>query len=169
MGGSLSNLQPGQGVVVQGDCPVGKVVFGGGGRGGDNPAIVLVESYPLGPAHGDQWAATFRNARTRHKTSTLVDDGPVFRQLDRWGNIGGSITGQTVARVVKEYAETIGFDPSAYSGHSLRAGFVSECDRRGITSSAVRLVTGHQSDAMLNVYTRPRSLFEFSAGAFFDE
>jgi hypothetical protein len=51
----------------------------------------------------------------------------------------------------------------------LRAGFVSECDRRGIASSAVRVVTGHTSEAMLSVYTRPRSLFESSAGAFFDD
>ena len=106
---------------------------------------------------------------TLRQWSKLVDDGPVFRQLDRWGNIGGPITGRTVARVVKEYAEAVGLDPAAYSGHSLRAGFVSECDRRGITSSAVRLVTGHQSDAMLSVYTRPRSLFESSAGAFFTD
>ena len=35
-------------------------------------------------------------------------------------------------------------------------------------TAAVRLVTGHQSDAMLSVYTRPRSLFESSAGAFFE-
>ena len=54
-------------------------------------------------------------------------------------------------------------------GHSLRAGFVSECDRRGISTSAVRIVTGHQSDAMLSVYTRPRALFESSAGAYFND
>lgn len=54
------------------------------------------------------------------------------------------------------------------SAHSLRAGFVSECDQQGIGTSAVRLVTGHTSDAMLNTYQRPRNLFESSAGAFFD-
>jgi hypothetical protein len=39
----------------------------------------------------------------------------------------------------------------------------------GIGSSAVRLVTCHDSDAMLSVYTRPRSLFDQSAGAYFDD
>jgi len=85
------------------------------------------------------------------------------------GNIGGPIAGSTVARVVKEYAERIGLDPGGYSGHSLRAGFITECDNRGIGSTAVRLVTGHASDAMLNTYQRPRSLFESSAGAFFTD
>lgn len=97
------------------------------------------------------------------------DGGPVFAAVDRGGNIAGPLTGRAVSRIVKRYAAAIGFDPAAYSGHSLRAGFVSECDRRGIGTSAVRLVTGHQSDVMLSVYTRPRSLFESSAGAFFED
>jgi len=98
-----------------------------------------------------------------------VEDGPLFRQVDRWGNLRpNALTGQGVALVVKEAVERIGHDPAVFSGHSLRAGFVSECDRRGISTTAVRLVTGHQSDQMLSVYTRPRSLFDQSAGAFFD-
>jgi len=106
----------------------------------------------------------------RHWTTTTDADGPVFRAVNRWGNVGnGGLDGGAVSRIVKQYVAAIGLDPADYSGHSLRAGFVSECDRRGITSSAVRVVTGHQSDVMLNVYTRPRSLFESSAGAFFDE
>jgi hypothetical protein len=40
--------------------------------------------------------------------------------------------------------------------------------RRVINTSAVRLVTGHASDVMLATCTRPRFLFESSAGAFFD-
>ena len=100
----------------------------------------------------------------------LPESGPLFRRVDRHGNINADrISGQTVAAVVKEGAERIGLDPAVYSGHSLRAGFVSECDRRGISTSAVRIVTGHQSDAMLSVYTRPRALFESSAGAYFND
>ena len=56
----------------------------------------------------------------------------------------------------------------AYSAHSLRAGFVSECDRRHVPSAAVRTVTGHQTDAMLNSYSRPGQLFADSAGAYFE-
>jgi len=96
--------------------------------------------------------------------------GPVFRRVDRWGNVRATRLGAAAVNVVvKEAAERVGLDPAHYSAHSLRAGFVSECDRRGIGSSAVRVVTGHQSDAMLATYTRPRSLFESSAGAMFEE
>lgn len=68
-------------------------------------------------------------------------------------------------------------DPEvAYTSASLTRSLVipsvpdssMKCDRRGTASAAVRVATGHQPDAMLGVYTRPRSLFESSAGAFFD-
>ncbi len=101
-------------------------------------------------------------------TGIIEPEGPVFRQVDQWGRTGSRpLSCKTVGRVVKEAAASLGFDPKGFSAHSLRAGFVSECDRRGIPSSAVRLVTGHKSEAMLATYTRPRNLFESSAGAFF--
>jgi len=93
----------------------------------------------------------------------------IFRRVDRWDTIlAGRLSGESVSQVVKDSVERIGLERTLYSAHSLRAGFVSECDRRGIATSAIRLVTGHASDAMLSVYTRPRSLFESSAGAHFD-
>ncbi len=98
-----------------------------------------------------------------------IVDGFLFRRVDRWGNVAEApISGETVATVVKECAERIGFDPADYSAHSLRAGFVSECDRRGIPTGAVRAVTGHKSEAMLSVYSRPAKTFADSAGAYFD-
>lgn len=101
---------------------------------------------------------------------TGLDAGPVLRGVSRWGHISGEgLTPNAVARTVKRLAGEIGLEPSGYSGHSLRAGFVSECDRRGIPSMAVRMITGHKSDAMLSVYNRPRDLFESSAGAYFTD
>ncbi len=95
-----------------------------------------------------------------------IESGPVFRRLDRWGNVKDSgLHPSAVATIVRDAASAIGLDPAEHTAHSLRAGFVSECDRRGIVSSAVRLVTGHQSA----IYTRPQSLFDSSAGAYFTE
>ncbi len=96
-------------------------------------------------------------------------EGSVFQRVDRWGNVQADrLHHSAVARVVKAAATSIGIDPETVSGHSLRAGFVSECDRRRIPSGAVRAVTGHTSDAMLSVYSRPGDLFDGSAGAYFD-
>lgn len=49
-----------------------------------------------------------------------------------------------------------------------RAGLVSWCDREGVPSAAIRAVTGHQSEAMMDSYSRPADLFAHSAGAFVD-
>lgn len=101
----------------------------------------------------------------------LVDGpGAVFRYVDRWGNVGANrLSGQSVSLIVKGACQRIGLDPRDYSAHSLRSGFVSECDRRHIPSAAVRAVTRHTTDAMLNVYERPGRLFSDSAGAFFED
>ncbi|MEV5210892.1 site-specific integrase [Micromonospora sp. NPDC053740] len=68
--------------------------------------------------------------------------GPVFRRIDRHGNLGrvphgrgeasGRITGQAVAIIVRRTALRAGLDAaSAFSGHSLRRGFATETHRRG--------------------------------------
>ena len=93
----------------------------------------------------------------------------VFVAVHRSGRVYPErrVGGAVVAATVKAAAVNIGIDHGTVSGHSLRAGFVSECDRRGIAGAAVRIVTGHASEAMLNVYQRPGSLFRDSAGALF--
>jgi len=97
-----------------------------------------------------------------------ISSGPVFR-LARGVTVGADgLNSAAVSRVTKEAAGRAGLNPSGYSAHSLRAGFVSECDRRHIPNGAVRAVTRHTSDAMLAVYDRPGELFSGSAGAYFE-
>jgi integrase len=68
--------------------------------------------------------------------------GPVFRRIDRHGNLGraphgrgetsGRLTGQAVAIIVRRTAQRAGLDAaSAFSGHSLRRGFATETHRQG--------------------------------------
>ncbi len=100
--------------------------------------------------------------------AAAISSGPVFR-LARGSTVGADgLNSAAVSRVTKEAAERAGLNPSGYSAHSLRAGFVSECDRRHIPNGAVRAVTRHTSDAMLAVYDRPGELFSGSAGAYFE-
>jgi site-specific recombinase XerD len=55
-----------------------------------------------------------------------ITQGPVFRSVDRHGNVGaGALTDRQVARIVKEVCARIGVDPALVSGHSLRAGFIT--------------------------------------------
>jgi len=97
-----------------------------------------------------------------------ISSGPVFR-MARGTTVGTkALEGAAVSRVTKAAVERAGLNPSGYSAHSLRSGFVSECDRRHIPNGAVRAVTRHTSDAMLAVYDRPGELFSGSAGAYFE-
>ncbi len=69
-----------------------------------------------------------------------------------------------VAQVVKAHAKRAGFDPSEFSGHSLRAGFVTSAAEKGATADRIMDHTGHRSVAMVRIYTRRADAFADHAG-----
>ena len=88
-----------------------------------------------------------------------ITEGNLFRSIDRHGNIGKSMSDKAVAIVVKRTAEQAGLDPKDYSGHSLRAGYVTEGVNKGIPTHTIKKVTGHKSDKQLEKYIREANLF----------
>jgi integrase len=65
-------------------------------------------------------------------TEAAISAGPVFRPIRKGGAIGGTrLTGHSVAAVVKRFAVATGLDGGSFSGHSLRAGFVTSAARAG--------------------------------------
>lgn len=85
--------------------------------------------------------------------------GPVFRRIDRHGNVGASLTPRAIGDVVKLYAARAGFEPADYAGHSLRAGFITDCGARGVSHDRIMDHTGHRSYAMIRTYTRRADVF----------
>ena len=71
---------------------------------------------------------------------------------------------RNVAAIVKQGAARLGFDPSTFGGHSLRAGFVTSAVKRGANLIKIPDVTGHKSleDAQ-DLRPRRRSLERPSA------
>src|SRR5205823_8312253 len=51
-----------------------------------------------------------------------ITTGPVFRAVRKGGAVSGRLSAQSVAALVKAYAERVGLDPALFAGHSLRAG-----------------------------------------------
>jgi integrase len=93
-----------------------------------------------------------------------IVEGPVFRPISSTGVLGPRrLTGGTVARLVKRYAEAAGLDPEIYSGHSLRAGFATAALDRGASLDAVARQLGHARLDTTRVYDR-RSAFTGHAG-----
>ena len=93
-----------------------------------------------------------------------IVSGPMFRPIDRHGRIAASrLSGEAVSLIVRERVAAAGFDPAAYSGHSLRAGFATSAAMAGVSSATIRRQTGHASDAMLARYIRDGDLFRDNA------
>jgi integrase len=89
--------------------------------------------------------------------------GPVFRQVQRGSVYPGRIPVQTAQNVVKFYAKQLGYDPKLFSGHSLRAGFVTSAALRDAPEDAIAMQTGHRSVAVLRSYIRRSTIWERNA------
>ena len=76
------------------------------------------------------------------------------------------LSGEAVCLIVRERVAAAGYDPSGFSGHSLRAGFATSAVQAGVSMFKVRAQTGHASDAMLARYVRDGEMFvDNAAGA----
>jgi integrase len=91
-------------------------------------------------------------------------DGPLFRAVDRGGNVGPTrLTAAAVALIVKRHAQRIGLDPARFAGHSLRAGFATSAALAGVDALEISRQTGHKSLSMVQRYTRPATIWQMNA------
>jgi site-specific recombinase XerD len=87
--------------------------------------------------------------------AAAIDGGPIFRPIDKGGTVRPSRhTDRSVANIVKAYAERAGFDASTFSGHSLRAGFLTSAAGKGASIFKMMDVSRHKSVDTLRGYVR---------------
>lgn len=99
-------------------------------------------------------------------TAAKITKGPVFRPLDRHGNVRkGAITRFGVSFVVKRCVKLIGLDPAGYGGHSLRAGLATSAAQHGASERAIMKTTRHKSEKMARRYIRDSELFRDNAAS----
>lgn len=108
-------------------------------------------------------------ARLRHWLQVAgIERGPLFQTMRRGGHVQGRPLHPTdVARLVKRWTRAIGLDPAEYSGHSLRAGFVTSAAAHHARLDKIMEVTRHSSAGMVLRYIRQADAFEDHAGADF--
>ena len=95
-----------------------------------------------------------------------IEAGPIFRPIDEGGTVKASrLTDRSVANIVKAYAKRAGFDDSTFSGHSLRAGFLTSAAGKGASIFKMMDVSRHKSVDTLRGYVRDAELFKDHAGA----
>ena len=54
-----------------------------------------------------------------------LEDGPLLRNVDRWGRLGEGLHSYSVSRILRRALQRSGLDEEGYSGHSLRRGFAT--------------------------------------------
>jgi site-specific recombinase XerD len=97
-----------------------------------------------------------------------ITEGPIFRQIKKGGSVTlGRLSDRSVAQIVKGRAEAAGFDPAIFSGHSLRAGFVTSALHHGADILRVMDVTRHREVSTLKTYDRRAKAFKQHAGEAF--
>jgi integrase len=95
-----------------------------------------------------------------------ITEGPIFRPITRHGKMSPErLSGKAVGGVVKEIAEALKLDSELYGGHSLRAGFVTDCLKHGVPTPVIKRITGHRSDSMLAEYMREAQMFDYNLTA----
>ena len=98
-------------------------------------------------------------------TAAALTEGPVFRAIDRHGRISDhALSDDAVATIVKRAAKAARLDPTAYSGHSLRSGFVTSALASGADLFRVMDVTRHREVKTLRAYDRRVKAFDNHPG-----
>ena len=104
-----------------------------------------------------------------------ITDGPVFRPISRSGRVlyldargePSRLTTQTVADLIKRYISAAGYDPAAFGGHSLRAGYITSAAERGADLARIMDQSGHRNADTVMTYIRRANAFRGHSGSGF--
>lgn len=122
------------------------------------------EGRSVGIPQGREQAACPLWALESWKASAQIERGPLFRPMNRHGQVlPQRLSAEGVAIVVKRYVESLGFDPAAFAGHSLRSGLATSAAAAGKSERAIMQQTGHRSVTTLRRYIRDGNLFRENA------
>jgi integrase len=100
---------------------------------GEGQEVAIPRGYKLRPVEAVQtWLATAE-----------ISSGPVFRAVALGGRVSDTaLADDSASRIVKRYASRVGLEVAAFSGHSLRSGFLTSAAESAPTSSRWRRCHG---------------------------
>lgn len=94
-----------------------------------------------------------------------IKAGPVFREIDRWGNLGvRTLAVDTVTRIVKARAQAAGIDAAAIAAHSLRSGMLTTASDKGADLVRLALHARHKDPRTTFRYIRHRDALKDHPG-----
>lgn len=94
-----------------------------------------------------------------------IREGHIFRSINKSKKISTEgLCPKSVAYIIKKYAAKAGLNVDNFSGHSLRAGFITSAAKAGASISKMMEVSRHTNSNILLGYIRNENLFENHAG-----
>lgn len=97
-------------------------------------------------------------------TASGITEGPVFRGVDRHGNLAtGRLTDRQVARVVQRRALAVGLPAGDFGGHSLRAGYATEAYAGGRSELSIMRGGRWNTHSAMEGYVQEGGLWEDNA------
>lgn len=136
-------------------------------QAGEGATIAIPEGSRIRPkALLLDWIAAVRTLEAGVQRTPAEDAAmPLFRRLTRSDQLTErAMSDKAVARLVKHCAGAAGYDASKFSGHSLRAGFLTEAASQGATIFKMQEVSRHKTVQILSEYVRSADRFRDHAG-----
>ena len=98
-------------------------------------------------------------------TAAKITNGPIFRPIFNGGRLSTNrLSDRAVTEIVKIYAKRIGLDPTSFSAHSLRAGFLTSAAQSGASVFKMMDVSRHKRMDTVRGYVRATEQFYDHAG-----
>lgn len=94
-----------------------------------------------------------------------IEEGPMFRSIDRHGNINGRLSSKAVALIIKKYVGKLGLDIDEFSAHSLRSGLATSAAALGMNDTSIMKQTGHKTREMIDRYIQEGMRYKNNASS----
>lgn len=99
------------------------------------------------------------------KEATQLEDGPAFRSVDQWGNLGKTRLSPDAVRLAITRAAAHAGITVKLTGHSMRSGFITTSIRKGKRPDLVRKQSGHaENSPVFERYVRKAARWDDTAG-----
>jgi integrase len=98
----------------------------------------LGKGEPIAIPYGSTLATCPVRALKAWLDAAKIESGPLFRSINRHGQIGDRLSAKDVARTVKRTTKAAGLDVDRLSAHSLRAGAATQAAKRGVRSENIK-------------------------------
>jgi integrase len=104
-------------------------------------------------------------ALERYLTVSAITSGPLFRPVSKSGRIlDRRLDATSVRHILSQRLLAVGMEPSKFSPHSLRAGFITAAENANVPEHLIQKTSRHKSVEVLRSYIRVADAFEHNAG-----